>query len=71
VELEGKILSIKLYSSSKWKNIVRYILYFITFGVAYLFCRWFPKLYIKLALTLATIQKAEWVMVLGGGKQYL
>jgi len=67
IELEGKILSLKLYSNATWKKCLRYTLYFLTLGVVYLFCRWFPNLFIKLAFKEAPVEEAEWIVVQGTG----
>lgn len=67
VEMGGKIDSVKLCFPSTPKAILRYITYFLTCGIMYLFNIWVPSLHIKMTYVECEPEEATWVVVYGAG----
>lgn len=64
----GKIDKIMLCVAPKSKEILRHVLYVISFGFMYLINLWVPNCKVKLTLDYSNIHNAEFVIVYGADK---
>ncbi|ODV98495.1 hypothetical protein PACTADRAFT_184935 [Pachysolen tannophilus NRRL Y-2460] len=60
---EDLVFGIAGYQNCKWKIILYYSLCILSFGIAYLFFRWFPRYRIKCMGNKTALGKADWVVI--------